>query len=718
MQSESGPSVRVFFICLTISWLLSISLSYSQEPDTASGKADANLRDKLENMAENYDESIDYSDLTDELEYLRENPLNLNFVTLADLDKLYFLNEMQKFNLLAYRENFGYYVTIYELQAVEGLDAETLAKILPYVCVTGEKPKKKITPKDVAKYGRNECVVRYQRIIEEQKGYSPIDDSAYFENPDSRYLGSPDKMFLKYKFHYFDRIRFGFLAEKDAGEVLLKSSVNDSLQKLAGSKLRNGFDFYSFHLNLHEFGILKSLSLGDYQLSFGQGLTLWSGLAFGRSSEATDVKKFGRGIRPSTSANEYLFFRGAAATLNYKNIDLTAFYSGRSIDARLSEPDSLDAETSYIQSLQETGLHRTPSELSNKSSIRTRVIGGNLSWYGNWFRVGFTSFYSGLSKNLLAADLPYNQFEFSGTENFNAGLDYTFLINRINLFGEVSQSRNGGIAQLHGLTANFHSDITLTVLYRNYQKDYQNFYSNAFAVGSENSNEQGIYAGLSIRLPKSLSLHAWVDSYRFPWLKYRVDAPSRGTDCLVRIQYNFTDSSFFFFQFRQKNRQINSDAAESGTTALASTLKNYFRFQLQYNISPAISLKNILEYVLAREGNYYKGTGYLACQDIAWKNPSGRTSLAFRYALFDTDSYEERIYAYENDLLYAFSVTAYYFKGTRVYFLFHYKLTSSLEFWLRLSRTSYSNLQSVGTALDQIPSNHKTEIKAQLRLKF
>ncbi|MEZ5195670.1 MAG: hypothetical protein R2764_04525 [Bacteroidales bacterium] len=99
------------------------------------------------------------------------------------------------------------------------------------------------------------------------------------------------------------------------------------MQTLTGPKLKNGFDFYSGFISLQDIGFLKALSIGDYHLDFGQGLTLATGLAFGKSATSIDMKRFAGGVRPSTSANENLFFRGAATTIRIKKVDITAFYS-------------------------------------------------------------------------------------------------------------------------------------------------------------------------------------------------------------------------------------------------------------------------------------------------------------------------------------------------------------------------------------------------------
>ena len=120
------------------------------------------------------------------------------------------------------------------------------------------------------------------------------------------------------------------------------------LQSLIGSKLNNGFDFYSGHVSLRDIGFLKALTIGDFQLEFGQGLTLWSGLSFGKSSDAINLKRFARGVRPNTSANENLLFSGSSHDYRHQTfVIFSAFYSSHKIDANLVELDTLDNESVF-----------------------------------------------------------------------------------------------------------------------------------------------------------------------------------------------------------------------------------------------------------------------------------------------------------------------------------------------------------------------------------
>jgi hypothetical protein len=68
--------------------------------------------------------------------------------------------------------------------------------------------------------------------------------------------------------------------------------------------------------------------------------------------------------------------------------------------------------------------------------------------------------------------------------------------------------------------------------------------------------------------------------------------------------------------------------------------------------------------------------------------------------------------------LYDYSIPAYYYKGSRFYILAKYKFGKNIDFWIRFSQTYYSGLDKIGSALDEIDGNLKSEIKLQLRIKI
>ena len=184
--------------------------------------------------------------------------------------------------------------------------------------------------------------------------------------------------------------------EKDAGEPFFFGKLGDSIQEIVRQYRNPGFDFYGVHCYVSDIKItdgetgaliVKDLALGDYQLSFGQGLTLWSGMSYGKASGGSSPMKRASGIRPKASSSEGKFFRGAATTMKYRNFYATAFYSLRNIDATVSLADSLD-DPELISALQETGYHRTINELAKRNTVRQQVFGGHLCYANSNLEVG------------------------------------------------------------------------------------------------------------------------------------------------------------------------------------------------------------------------------------------------------------------------------------------------------------------------------------------
>jgi DNA uptake protein ComE-like DNA-binding protein len=255
-------------------------------------------KQKIENYSEQTESEWDITDVVSTLEYNIKHPINLNNADFEDLQKLGLLDDIQIKNLLDHIKKNGKLLTVYELQTIEGFDSELIEMLLPYV-VVNDLGKRKFNFRDISKFSTNDIMFRYQRILEKQKGYSDVSDSVRQHAPGSYYLGSPDKLYLKYRFNYFNNIKIGLTAEKDAGEEFFTGSN------------RYGFDFYSGYINVNNIGILKNVVVGDYLLQFGQGLTLWNGISFGKSADAVAIKKIARGIAPSNSVYENGFMRGA-----------------------------------------------------------------------------------------------------------------------------------------------------------------------------------------------------------------------------------------------------------------------------------------------------------------------------------------------------------------------------------------------------------------------
>ena len=693
--------------------------------DTLSTEALNNLLiEQVERLAEDSDEDADFEDLLENYIFLSENPVNLNSEETMRLVELHLISVFQYEELQKYRRYYGDFLFLDELEMVEGLDEQTLAIVRPVVYIGQDQSKDKITLNKMARYGKHQIVGRYEQVLEQQQGYVPIDDSALLAKPNSRYLGSPQKYQLKYTYNYRNKIRAGFVLEKDAGELFFTDKVSDTIQTLLGKNYKKGFDFVGFHLYAKDLGIVKAAVFGDYQLAFGQGLTLWSGMSFGKAGAGSSVMKQGRGITPKASASEYAFMRGAAVTLGGGPFSGTMFYSNRMVDANVSVTDTLDNEAEFVSSLQETGYHRTIGELQDRHAIRQQVVGGHLAYAIAHFEIGYTLHHTWLSVPLELRPSNYNQFYFQGQKLTNQGIDLKYVKGKLAVFGEVAMSYNPdstalrqaqgpAYAGLLGITIKPAGYLNFTIMYRDYSKAYQNLYSNAFGEGSRNQGQRGIYLGVEAAPAPYWNLLAYVDQFQFTWLTSQVNAPSRGHDYYLRLSHSFNRNTNAYLQIRSKTKMKNSTDVFVFSHYPIFYTKNSVRFNINYKIGWDFTASNKAEYAHYHNEDGSNEHGYFLCQDIAYKPEYKPYSLTFRYAIFDAQDYNTRIYAYENDVLYSFSVPALYGKGMRVYLLGKVKLFNALTLYARLGRTIYSDREEIGSGLTLIKGNHKTDLKVE-----
>ena len=683
------------------------------------------LIEQVERLAEDSDEDIDFEDLLENYIFFSENPVNINSAEVMQLVELHLLNVFQYEELQKYRRYYGDFMFLDELEMVEGFDEQTLAIIRPVVCIEKDQSNDKLTLNKMARYGKHQIVGRYEQILEKQHGYHPIDDSALLAKPNSRYLGSPQKYQLKYTYNYRNKIRAGFVLEKDAGEIFFTDKVGDTIQKLLGDKFYRGFDFVGFHLYAKDLGIVKAAVLGDYQLSFGQGLTMWSGMSFGKAGSGSSVMKQGRGITPKGSASEYAFMRGAAVTLGSGPFSGTLFYSNRMIDANISMVDTIENEAELVSSLQETGYHRTIGEILDRHAIRQQVVGGHLAYAVAHFEVGYTVHHTWLSAPLELKPSHYNQYYFQGKSLTNQGIDFKYVKGKYALFGEAAMSMNFdstalrqaqgplAFAGLVGLTVKPAGYLNFTLLYRDYGKAYQNLMSNAFGEGGRNQGQRGIYLGVEAAPAPYWNILAYVDQFQFTWLTSQVNAPSRGHDYYLRVSHSFNRRTHAYLQFRSKTKMKNSTDAFVFSHYPIFYTKNAVRFNINYELGWDIHCANKAEYAYYRNDDGSNEHGYFLCQDIAYKPENKPYSFSFRYTIFDAKDYNTRIYAYENDVLYSFSVPALYGKGMRIYLLGKVKLFNALTLYARIGRTIYSDRDEIGSGLTLIEGNHKTDLKIE-----
>jgi hypothetical protein len=684
--------IALLFLCLGIS-------AFSQEKSEV-------VQQRIEFIAEQLEtEEIDLTNVVQQLNYYFDHPLNLNGATADELEELNLLSDVQISDLLLHIKLFGKLITIYELQSLEYWDLQTIQLVQPFVKVDDKLESLHISLKEAVKQGNYELYMRYQTSPEEKTGYQQVPDSV-LQASNNYYYGNPDRYYSRFRYSYRTNLSIGVTGEKDAGEQFFRGAQKD------------GFDFYSAHAFFKGGKYLKALAVGDYQVQIGQGLNLWSGYAFGKTADVTNIKRSANPIRPYTSVDESRFMRGAAIDLGFGPFSLLAFASMKKVDASVLA-DSLYDDLEFVSSINLSGLHRTNSEIQKKDALTEKMAGANFRYRNRNFQLGIAGVYQGYDKDFNKSIQPYNQFDFRGKEMVSLSGDYSYVIRNFNFFGEASRSSySGNWANVHGVLFSLDSRASFSLLYRNYQKGYQTFYNNGFSEGSNTQNENGIYAGFKLKLSSAWTLNTYADFFAFPWMKYQVDAPTAGHELLIQPSYKPNKQLEIYARFRQQLRQKNSRDSDGTVTPIEDVLQRNYRLNLSYAVSEFFTVKSRIEYVTINRPSNAPEDGLIITQDVLFKPKNLPFDLSLRYALFDTDSYDTRIYTYENNALYVFAVPAYYYQGSRGYMLIRYSFLKRFDLWVRYGTFIYNNRKTLGSGAEEIQGSKKSDVTVQLRIKL
>ncbi len=643
---------------------------------------------------EEVDETILYDDLTNFL----QNPINLNHTDREELSKLQFLTSTQVENILAYVKQNGQMESLYELQLIDGLFTEDIRFMIPFVMISQEA-KKPVSLKfgNIFKYGKNEILTRVDRGLETREGYKFVPEEELIKNPNKQFVGDPWYVSLRYRFNYGNRVLFGFSAEKDAGEQFW-------------GEHNKGFDFYSAYLQLNDIGKFKTIVVGNFSAAFGQGLVINQSYGFGKSSMVMNVEQRTEGLRKYTSTAEYNYMQGVGATMKFGETELTAFYSNKKIDG-----DTIEGTFSSIKT---DGLHQTVGDLDKKHTVGMQVIGGHVSHSFDALKVGFTLQNTHFNHTLLPRTYIYNQFYFAGDNQTAGSVDYKLRWRKFYLFGETAMLDNNAMATLNGLTVSPTSTISFIVLQRYFAPEYDAIFSSAFAETSRVNNENGLYFGAEVRPFRSWKFSAYADSYTFPWIKYGINtAGSTGYDLFFQADYVPKRNVTMYWRAKYESKADNMTDSLS-TYSIGTLDKGYFRYVLQYSITSQLKLRNVFEVTYAKQTGTDDTYGYLLRQDLSYTFRKIPFSFNLCYEFFDAVNYENRIYAYEQDILYAFSVPALYGVGSRYYLNAKYTATKNLTFYFKIAQTVYMDRDIISSGINAIDDNRKTDFRLLVKWRF
>lgn len=676
----------------------------------AQNEVDNMLGDILEQWADQYEEESVPDDVVEQLNELIDSPINLNDTSNSVLSVLPFLTDYHRQAIRAYIAQYGEMVSLSELYMLNGFDSTTIKLLMPFVTVAPVDNESPLTFKDVINHGHSNLRFGAKTVRPLSRGYN-----------EEKYAGGPYRSYFRYSFKFHDRISFQFSGDIDAGEAFRFVSAANS----GGGVGQYGFDYYSYHLMFNRFGIVKRAIVGKYNLHFGQGVTLWSGSAPWMSGN-TPFRRFGQGIAPASAFCEYGYLRGAAVTLDIvpKRLETTLFFSNVNRDATLSARDTSLTDELFFQSFYSSGYHRTSTELAKRGMLGETLFGAHMQYNGNNLQVGMTAVDTRLESEIVPAEYVYNAFAFNGKDIFNYGVDVTYRYRRMSFFLETAISSRRSrlqsdllpVAGVGGFHFHLNADNAFSAAFHYGSPTFQNLHSNVIGQSGSAQNEEGVMFFCRTRLPGFVEINAMADFFKFPSMRYRIYSPSIGADYRLRISKPIARNLMLLCQYRYRSSQRNSDAQ---LYAVEDIVRNQLQFSLDYDVASWRLVSKVV-YSSFECSDHNALDGFLMSQDIVYRLATSRRPLSIgtRLALFDIEGYDARIYSYESDLMYEFSVPMFTGRGVRLYALCRWEPTSSFSVAAKYAVTFYPDKESIGSAYELIEGNCRHEFKVQMRLKF
>ncbi|MDT7857651.1 helix-hairpin-helix domain-containing protein [Rubrivirga sp. S365] len=667
-------------------------------PDALDARFEALVEDGVEG---------DPTALLERLAAIRADPLDVNAATAEELAQVPALGPVGAAAVVRDREANGPFPSVNALRRVDGLSGADVLDAGPYLTAVAGRPARFPAPPTLAD------VASGLRYAGTQRVQRRLDLGAGFLGPDSSraYAGGPARVYTRLQATYRRQLSVNLTLEKDPGEPF------------AGGV---GYDHVSGHAALLDAGRIDALVVGDFVAEFGQGVALWRASGFGKGPDAVGGPlRSGRGLRPYGSVDETHFLRGAGLTVAATpHVYVSAFASRRRLDASVLAPDTTDG-LGIVTSRTSTGLHRTDRERARRGALGETLVGGGaelrLASARVVGRAGVVGTRSTFSTPLARGPRPDQRFAFEGTDATTVSAYADASVRAGRAFGEVARGPGGALGGVGGLLASLGA-AEILVVGRHYAPGFTSLHGYPF--GERNGvgqNETGLYAGLRLRPAQAWTVDAYLDQYRFPFLRFTVPRPSQGWEALVRVEHRPRRYLRASLQARTETREVGLDVPNvvpgSAVGGLGERTRQSIRLQGEWDASRALRLRARVEGSRAVAPGGAVETGSLVYQDVRWQ-ALGWLRASARLALFETDGFASRVFVFENDLTGVFSVPALAGRGARAYVLLSAQPVPAVTVQAKLAATWLRDVRRIGSGADAVEGNRVRDLGVQVRVRF
>lgn len=580
----------------------------------------------LEEMAGYSDTEFLISDLTSEISDLLASPVRVNSGSVNEISRLFFLTWFQQQSLIDYTRQRGDIVSVNEIAYLPGFDRELAGLLEPFVIFSPGREKS-------SPFSRTRLATGY------------IFSESYREDNS---IGPPWKIYLRGE-RESERFRVGFTSEKDQGEPLLHHGYRP--------------DYLSGYISYNSRGYIRNITVGDFRVRFGQGLTVWTGYQIGTSALAPLQIKGKASISPYRSTDENNYFRGVGITAGKGNHTLLAYLSANRIDATLKISEITGNEE--VKTFYKTGLHNSETTLQKKDQVTAYSAGISYSLNSNRLRTGVSVTADHFSLPVSRPEQSYDIYDFSGSTNFSISADHSLSLNRTLIYGETAWNPGGGFSLIQGAKFIPAPGTSLTIMYINILKGYNSFHGVAGGRETVNHFRETASFSFSFEPASHVIIATGLLKRRDNWYGQWGSPPLATTRCESEIRYSPSDLITLVTSLRIRE-VAESTSEKRGVRGLTKSRYTNFRINLSLKPAKSLTLQTRAEFI---KGTGSNGYGYLLFQGFRFSHPSLPITIIPRISVWSTPGYKTRIYAWEDDLLYSNTITPFYNRGYRSYIL-------------------------------------------------
>ena len=407
---------------------------------------------------------------------------------------------------------------------------------------------------------------------------------------------------------------------------------------------------YGGFVELRDMGPMKRVVAGNYQASFGYGLVVGSPFKRGKTAYIQSTATTEEGLKKFGSVGD---------SYNY--------FHGIGATAQVSKW----ADVSAFYSLRE-----------GKEEWK-HVVGVNATGRWKQLKVGVTAVEE-IDARDEKLEIKGEKLEAKGVIGVNARWNW----GKVDIWGEVAGSKGEqwGIGGIAGIRYTPISDLNLRAIYRYYSPEFDNAYANALCSWTRMKDEHGGYLGIEYNRLINWQLSAFGDIWK------------SGFETMIQTDFVPQKDYRMHMRFRVKRKD------EKDTYSL--------RWNMVYKVGQwkmKTQADGNLVYV-----NSELSYGWSVLQDVEYRFAEVPIVLQLRAQAFDARKWDNRVYIYENDVLYAYAIPFVYGMGGRLWLNARYKINDTFSVYLRVSETIYQQ----AWAIEHNKKSTRTDVHALLRVKL